>query len=49
MLQGAARRLTTQKKNLEIVESVGAAGKPDFNRVKKYFRLEVIRGKNLLT
>ncbi|KAK4267279.1 hypothetical protein QN277_024079 [Acacia crassicarpa] len=39
---GAARRLTTQKKNLEIVESVGAAGKPDFNRVKKYFRLEFL-------
>ncbi|XP_014515190.1 uncharacterized protein LOC106773028 [Vigna radiata var. radiata] len=37
---GAARRLTTQKKNLEIVESIGAAGKPDSNRVKKYFRLE---------
>jgi len=26
---------------LEIVESIGAAGKPDSNRVKKYFRLEV--------
>ncbi|KAL5176259.1 5'-nucleotidase SurE [Glycine soja] len=38
---GAARRLTTQKKNLEIVESIGAAGKADSNRVKKYFRLEV--------
>ncbi|XP_028807448.1 uncharacterized protein LOC114762156 [Neltuma alba] len=37
---GAARRLTTQKKNLEVVESVGAVGKPDFSRVKKYFRLE---------
>ncbi|CAJ1950930.1 unnamed protein product [Sphenostylis stenocarpa] len=42
VLQGAARRLTTQKKNLEIVESIGAAGKPDSNRVKKYFRLEKI-------
>ncbi|XP_027906582.1 uncharacterized protein LOC114166116 [Vigna unguiculata] len=39
---GAARRLTTQKKNLEIVESIGAAGKPDSNRVKKYFRLEFL-------
>lgn len=26
---------------MEIVESVGVAGKTDFNRVKKYFRLEV--------
>jgi len=26
---------------LEIVESIGAAGKPDSNRVKKFFRLEV--------
>ncbi|XP_061370346.1 uncharacterized protein LOC133313055 isoform X2 [Gastrolobium bilobum] len=39
---GAARRLTTQKKNLEIVESIGAARKPDSNRVKKYFRLEFL-------
>lgn len=39
---GAARRLTTQKKNLEVVESVGVAGKSDFNRVKKYFRLEFL-------
>ncbi|KAI4387365.1 hypothetical protein MLD38_005203 [Melastoma candidum] len=38
---GAARRLTTQKKNLEVVESVGAAGKSDTNKVKKFFRLEV--------
>ncbi|KAK4269191.1 hypothetical protein QN277_022380 [Acacia crassicarpa] len=37
---GAARRLTTQKKNLEVVESVGAAGKANFSRVKKNFRLE---------
>jgi 5'-nucleotidase len=43
LLQGAARRLATQKKNLEIIESTGAAGKPDTNRVKKYFRLEVNR------
>ncbi|KAJ7951577.1 5'-nucleotidase surE [Quillaja saponaria] len=39
---GAARRLTTQKKNLEIIESIGAAGKSDSNRVKKYFRLEFL-------
>ncbi|CAK8535940.1 unnamed protein product [Lathyrus sativus] len=39
---GAARRLATQKKNLEIIESTGAAGKPDANRVKKYFRLEFL-------
>ncbi|XP_014499861.1 uncharacterized protein LOC106760927 isoform X1 [Vigna radiata var. radiata] len=39
---GAARRLATQKKNLEIVESTGAAGKSDPNRVKKYFRLEFL-------
>ncbi|XP_062008686.1 uncharacterized protein LOC133725437 [Rosa rugosa] len=38
---GAARRVTTQKKNVEI-ESTGAAGKPDFERVKKYFRLEFV-------
>ncbi|KAF9613067.1 hypothetical protein IFM89_005515 [Coptis chinensis] len=37
---GAARRLNTQKKNVEI-ESVGAAGKSD-QRVKKYFRLEFL-------
>jgi len=42
-VQGAARRLATQKKNLEIIESTGAAGKPDTNKVKKYFRLEVNR------
>ncbi|AES67822.1 putative 5'-nucleotidase [Medicago truncatula] len=39
---GAARRLATQKKNLEIIESTGAAGKPDTNKVKKYFRLEFL-------
>jgi 5'-nucleotidase len=38
---GAARRLTTQKKQVEI-ESVGVAGKSDSNRVKKYFRLEFL-------
>ncbi|CAJ1955456.1 unnamed protein product [Sphenostylis stenocarpa] len=39
---GAARRLATQKKNLEIVESTGAAGKSDPNSIKKYFRLEFL-------
>ncbi|KAJ8756069.1 hypothetical protein K2173_024616 [Erythroxylum novogranatense] len=38
---GAARRLIKQKKNVEI-ESVGAAGKSETNRVKKYFRLEFL-------
>ncbi|KAL2493265.1 Survival protein SurE-like phosphatase/nucleotidase [Abeliophyllum distichum] len=38
---GAARRLATQKKNIEIVESVGAA-KSDFKRTVKYFRLEML-------
>ncbi|XP_021295150.1 uncharacterized protein LOC110424785 [Herrania umbratica] len=37
---GAARRLTTRRKNVEI-ESVGAA-KSDTNKVKKYFRLEFV-------
>lgn len=41
IFQGAARRLTTQGKNLVEIESVGVAGKSDGNRVKKYFRLEV--------
>lgn len=45
VFQGAARRLNTQKKHVEI-ESVGVAGKSDSNRVKKYFRLEVWK-KNL--
>lgn len=44
--QGAARRLTTQRKNMVEIESVGAAGKSDSNRVKKYFRMEV---KKILT
>ncbi|MCD7449208.1 hypothetical protein HAX54_050646 [Datura stramonium] len=39
---GAARRLTTQKKNIEEVESVGVAGKSDPNRKAKYFRLELL-------
>ncbi|XP_042507332.1 5'-nucleotidase SurE-like [Macadamia integrifolia] len=38
---GAARRIGTQRKNVEI-ESVGVAGKPDSQRVKKYFRLEFL-------
>ncbi|OVA08421.1 Heat shock factor (HSF)-type [Macleaya cordata] len=39
---GAARRLNTQRKNVEVVESVGVAGKTDSQRVKKYFRLEFV-------
>ncbi|KAG2728779.1 hypothetical protein I3760_01G220200 [Carya illinoinensis] len=39
---GAARRLTTQKKNVVEIESVGVAGKSDFNRVKKFFRLQFL-------
>ncbi|XAR49929.1 5'-nucleotidase [Bertholletia excelsa] len=39
---GAARRLVTQRKNIEVVESVGVAGKPDFNRTVKYFRSEFV-------
>ena len=42
LCQGAARRLGTQKKNVEVVESVGVAGKSDSNRTLRYFRLEVI-------
>ncbi|XP_024980510.1 uncharacterized protein LOC112517342 [Cynara cardunculus var. scolymus] len=38
---GAARRLNSQKKSLEVVESVGVAGKADLNRIVKYFRLEL--------
>ncbi|KAI3775118.1 hypothetical protein L1987_49686 [Smallanthus sonchifolius] len=37
---GAARRLNSQKKSLEIVESVGVSGKVDLIRTVKYFRLE---------
>ncbi|CAI0473361.1 unnamed protein product [Linum tenue] len=37
---GAARRVTKQKTNVEI-ESVGASGKTEVNKLKKYFRLEV--------
>ncbi|XVF86826.1 hypothetical protein PTKIN_Ptkin18bG0073700 [Pterospermum kingtungense] len=37
---GAARRLTTQRKNVEI-ESVGAV-KSDTNKVKKFFRMEFV-------
>ncbi|KAI3455573.1 hypothetical protein Pfo_012236 [Paulownia fortunei] len=39
---GAARRLTTQKKNIEVVESVGVARKSDFKRTVKYFRAEML-------
>ncbi|KAL3622518.1 hypothetical protein CASFOL_033929 [Castilleja foliolosa] len=39
---GAARRLATQKKNIEVVESVGAVEKPDFKRVTKYFCAEML-------
>ncbi|KAL0354536.1 UNVERIFIED_CONTAM: 5'-nucleotidase SurE [Sesamum radiatum] len=39
---GAARRLTTQKNNIEVVESVGAKGKSDFKRTVKYFRAEMV-------
>ncbi|XP_071901338.1 uncharacterized protein [Coffea arabica] len=39
---GAARRLGTQKKNVEVVESVGVAGKSDSNRTMRYFRLEFL-------
>ncbi|KAL0341878.1 UNVERIFIED_CONTAM: 5'-nucleotidase SurE [Sesamum calycinum] len=39
---GAARRLTTQKNNIEVVESVGAARKSDFKRTVKYFRAEMV-------
>ncbi|KAF4398173.1 hypothetical protein G4B88_019894 [Cannabis sativa] len=38
---GAARRLATQKKNVEI-ESTGAARKTESQRVKKFFRLEFL-------
>ncbi|KAK9078362.1 hypothetical protein SSX86_002419 [Deinandra increscens subsp. villosa] len=37
---GAARRLNSQKKSLEVVESVGVSGKVDATRTVKYFRLE---------
>ncbi|KAL2534053.1 Survival protein SurE-like phosphatase/nucleotidase [Abeliophyllum distichum] len=39
---GAARRLITQRKNVEIVESVGVAGKFDSKQTVKYFRLEML-------
>ncbi|KAF6152251.1 hypothetical protein GIB67_005905 [Kingdonia uniflora] len=38
---GAARRINTHKKNVEV-ESVGVAGKNDSERVKKYFRQEFL-------
>lgn len=39
--QGAARRLTTQKKDIEVVESVGVSPKAHFKKTVKYFRAEV--------
>lgn len=39
-LQGAARRINTQRKNVEI-ESVAAGKAENQQVVKKYFRLEV--------
>lgn len=39
---GAARKLATQRKNIEVVESVGIAGKSDPDRKVKYFRLELL-------
>ncbi|XP_009616297.1 uncharacterized protein LOC107819473 [Nicotiana tabacum] len=39
---GAARKLATQRKNIEVVESVGVAGKSDPDRKVKYFRLELL-------
>ncbi|KAL3343859.1 hypothetical protein AABB24_027402 [Solanum stoloniferum] len=39
---GAARKLVTQRKNIEVVESVGIAGKSDPDRKVKYFRLELL-------
>ncbi|KAH6793226.1 Survival protein SurE-like phosphatase/nucleotidase [Perilla frutescens var. hirtella] len=38
----AARRLSTQKKDIEVVESVGVSGKSDFKRTVKYFRAEML-------
>nr|GMC98588.1 GDSL esterase/lipase At4g10955-like [Ipomoea batatas] len=38
---GVALRLTTQRKSIEVVESVGVAGKSDPKQTAKYFRLEV--------
>nr|GMC90735.1 5'-nucleotidase SurE-like [Ipomoea batatas] len=35
------RHLTTQWKSIDVVESVGVAGKSDPKRTVKYFRLEV--------
>nr|KAJ0194090.1 hypothetical protein LSAT_V11C800412740 [Lactuca sativa] len=40
---GATRRLNSQKKSLEVVESVGVSGKVDPNKTVKYFRLEIIK------
>lgn len=38
--QGAARRSTSQQKNVEV-DSVGVSKKSDFNRTVKYFIQEV--------
>nr|GMC88427.1 5'-nucleotidase surE [Ipomoea batatas]GMD23272.1 5'-nucleotidase surE [Ipomoea batatas] len=39
--RGVALRLTTQRKSIEVVESVGVAGKSDPKQTAKYFRLEM--------
>ncbi|XP_038877949.1 5'-nucleotidase SurE [Benincasa hispida] len=39
---GAARRLTTQRQNMVEIESTGAVGKSDSERVKKFFRMEFL-------
>ncbi|KAG6397986.1 hypothetical protein SASPL_139436 [Salvia splendens] len=39
---GAARRLTTQKKDIEVVESVGVSPKAHFKKTVKYFRAEML-------
>ncbi|XP_042056557.1 5'-nucleotidase SurE-like [Salvia splendens] len=43
---GAARRLTTQKKDIEVVESVGVSEKSNFKRTVKYFRAEMLHKDN---
>ncbi|KAK9184951.1 hypothetical protein WN943_025304 [Citrus x changshan-huyou] len=37
--QGATRHMTTQKKSMMEIESIGAVGKYDIGHVKKYFRV----------
>ncbi|TYK03676.1 5'/3'-nucleotidase SurE [Cucumis melo var. makuwa] len=39
---GAARRLTTQRQNMVEIETTGAVGKSDSERVKKFFRMEFL-------